>query len=153
MTVVIFAQDCDSPVDQVVLALAERDVPVFRADVSWFPQRLSLEARLCDGAWSGRLITPSRSVELTDIRSIWYHNPAAFEFPETMSDVERAHAHREARLGLGGVLAALPVLWVNNPNRAADAMYKPLQLTTAAACGLCVPPTLVTNVPSPLSDC
>jgi hypothetical protein len=30
-------------------------------------------------------------------------NPAAFRFPDGMSDVERAHAHREARLGLGGV--------------------------------------------------
>jgi glutathione synthase/RimK-type ligase-like ATP-grasp enzyme len=37
------------------------------------------------------------------------------------------------------------VNWVNNPNRAADAMYKPLQLVTAASCGLAVLPTLVTN--------
>lgn len=40
MTVVIFAQDCDSPVDQVIGQLTGRDVPVFRADTSWFPQRL-----------------------------------------------------------------------------------------------------------------
>lgn len=53
--------------------------------------------------------------------------------------------HREARLGFGGVLAALPVVWVNHPNRATDAMFR--QLTTAAACGLVVQPTLVTNVP------
>lgn len=147
MTVVVFAQDCDSPVDQVVLALNELGVPVFRADLSWFPQRLSVDARFHNGAWSGRLSTPARSVEFADIRSIWYRNPAAFRFPGTMSDVERTYAHREARLGLGGVLATLPVTWVNNPNRAADAMYKPLQLTTAAACGLSVPPTLVTNRP------
>jgi glutathione synthase/RimK-type ligase-like ATP-grasp enzyme len=89
---------------------------------------------------------------LGDIRSIWYRNPAAFRFPDGMSDVERGHAHREARLGLGGVLATLPVLWVNNPNRAADAMYKPVQLTTATACGLAVPPTLVTNLPEAVSE-
>jgi len=152
VTVVIFAQDSDSPVDQVVLILAELDVPVFRADLSWFPQRLSIEARFGDGGWSGRLSTPARSVDLDDIQSIWYRNPAAFRFPDGMSDVERAYAHREARLGLGGVLATLPVLWVNNPNRAADAMYKPLQLTTAMACGLAVPPTLVTNRAEALSE-
>jgi hypothetical protein len=74
--------------------------------------------------------------------------PAAFAFPPELTEVERAYAHREARLGFGGVLAALPdVLWVTHPNRAADAMYKPLQLATAAACGLHVVPTLVTNSP------
>jgi hypothetical protein len=61
VTVVIFAQDSDSPVDQVVLLLAELDVPVFRADLSWFPQRLCIEARFDDGGWSGWLSTPARS--------------------------------------------------------------------------------------------
>lgn len=83
---------------------------------------------------------------LGDIRSIWYRDPAAFVFAAGLTEVERAYAHREARLGFGGVLAALPgVTWVNMPNRAADAMYKPVQLATAAACGLAIPPTLVTN--------
>jgi glutathione synthase/RimK-type ligase-like ATP-grasp enzyme len=36
-------------------------------------------------------------------------------------------------------------LWVNHHKRASDAIYKPLQLTTAAKCGLAVPHTLVTN--------
>ena len=49
------------------------------------------------------------------------------------------------------MLAALPVLWVNHPNRAADAMFKPLQLATAAACGLHIQPTLVTNSPAAAS--
>ncbi|MGH3565284.1 MAG: hypothetical protein ACRDRH_04485 [Pseudonocardia sp.] len=61
-------------------------------------------------------------MDLGDIRSIWYRDPSAFVFPPELTEVERACAHREARLGFGGVLAALPdVLWVNHPNRAADA--------------------------------
>ena len=106
MTVVIFAQDHDAPVDQVVLALAELDVPVFRADLSWFPRKLAVEARFDGGRWSGVLSTPSRSVNLGDIRSVWYRNPCAFGFPDGMSDVERAHAHREARLGWGACYLA-----------------------------------------------
>jgi hypothetical protein len=46
---------------------------------------------------------------------------------------------------LGGVLASLDVLWVNHPNRVADAVYKPVQLVIAARCGLLVPDTLITN--------
>lgn len=148
MTVVIFAQQADSPVDVMVRQLTERSVPVFRADTSWFPRRLVLDARLSDdGRWTGQLSTTHRTVDLGAIRSIWYRDPTAFSFAEGLTDVERAYAHREARLGLGGVLASLDVLWVNHPNRAADAVYKPLQLATAARCGLTTVPTVITNSP------
>jgi glutathione synthase/RimK-type ligase-like ATP-grasp enzyme len=50
----------------------------------------------------------------------------------------------EARLGVGGVLFAMPVLWLNYPSRVVDC-YKPVQLVTAARCGLTVPDTLITN--------
>lgn len=148
MTVLILAQDADAPTDAVVAELTRRKIAVFRADTSWFPRRLVLDAELTGGRWTGTLSTDHRSVRLGDIRAIWYRDPSAFVFPPELTEVERAYAHREARLGFGGVLAALPgVLWVNHPNRAADAMYKPLQLATAAACGLHVVPTLVTNSP------
>lgn len=149
-TVVVFAQETDAPVDAVVRELTDRGVAVFRADTSWFPRQLVLDARLdATGRWTGVLATEHRRVDLEAITAIWYRDPAAFRFPATLTDVERAYAHREARLGFGGVLAALPgVLWVNHPNRAADAMFKPVQLATAAACGLRVPPTLVTNDPA-----
>jgi ATP-grasp ribosomal peptide maturase len=151
-TVVVFAQEADAPADAVVRELDQRGVEVFRADTAWFPQRLSLEASIeSDGCWRGVLFTEHRAVELEDIGAIWYRDPSAFQFPATLTDVERAYTHREARLGFGGVLAALPTIWVNHPNRAADAMFKPLQLATAAACGLNVAPTLVTNSPAAAS--
>jgi len=151
-TVVIFAQEADAPVDAVVRELDRRGVEVFRADTAWFPQHLSLEACLeGDGRWHGALFTEHRFVDLDDIASVWYRDPSSFQFPATLTEVERGYAHREARLGFGGVLAALPAIWVNHPNRAADAMYKPLQLATAAACGLSVAPTMVTNSPAAVS--
>ena len=148
MTVLVFAQECDAPVDQVIRKLVERDVPVFRCDTSWFPQRLTLDARLENGRWIGALATDHHRVHFDDIRSIWYRDPAAFDFPGNLSKPERRFCFREARLGLGGVLASLDTLFVNHPNRVSDAVYKPLQLTTAARCGLAVPRTLVTNDPA-----
>lgn len=148
MTVVVLAQTADTPVDLVVQQLAERDIPVFRADTSWFPRELILDARLTSGGrWTGELRTEHRAVQLGDIRSIWHRDPSAFCFAQTMTDVERAYAYREARLGLGGVLTSLDVLWLNHPNRAADSIYKPLQLSTAARCGLTTVPTIITNSP------
>ncbi|MDQ2879823.1 MAG: hypothetical protein M3Y48_00795, partial [Actinomycetota bacterium] len=46
MTVVIFAQECDASVDEVIGKLTDREVSVFRADTSWLPQRLTIQARL-----------------------------------------------------------------------------------------------------------
>lgn len=148
MTVVIFADKADIPVDAVVREFTVRDVPVFRVDTSWFPRELVLEA-LLDGAgrWVGTLRTQHRTVDLGDIRSIWYRAPGVFSFAEGMTDVERAYAHCEARLGLGGVLASLDVLWVNHPNRSADSVYKPLQLAVATRCGLTTVATVITNSP------
>jgi hypothetical protein len=113
----VFAQEADAPVDAVVRKLIEREVAVFRADTSWFPGRLMLDAHLdsATGRWTGELRTEHRRVELGAIRSIWYRDPAAFRFPTELTDVERAYAHREARLGFGGVL---------RPPRAADAGHE-----------------------------
>jgi glutathione synthase/RimK-type ligase-like ATP-grasp enzyme len=56
-------------------------------------------------------------------------------------------AEREARAGFGGVLGALRCRWLNHRHRNAIAESKPLQLATAAACGLAIPDTFITNDP------
>lgn len=148
MTVLILAEESDAPVDLVVGELAARGVPAFRADTSWFPGRLVLDARLdASLGWIGELRTDHRRVDLSEIRSVWARGPGAFRFAPGMSDAERTYAHREARLGLGGVLAGLNTRRVNHPNRSADSTYKPLQLVTAARCGLATIATAITNDP------
>lgn len=148
MTVLILAPEWDLTVDGMVAALERRGVPVVRMDTALFPQHAQLDARLTrDGRWVGELSTATRCVNLEGLRSIWYRSPSAFAFPEGMSATERHWANSEAKLGLGGVLVSLPVLWVNHPARLADAAYKPAQLATAARCGLRVPDTVVTNEP------
>jgi ATP-grasp ribosomal peptide maturase len=150
VTVLVLAADLDPTVDAVIAELNRRDVLVFRADTAWFPQHMSLDARLEDtgaGRWSGTLHTQHRDVDLLGLRAAWYRGPTAFRLPDGLSAAERHHALWEAKLGVGGVLADLPVLWVNHPGAEADAAYKLMQLATAARCGLTVPATLVTNRP------
>lgn len=146
MTVLILADEFDPSADRMVMALQDRQVPVCRIDTSWFPSKLAVEAQLRDGRWSGLLRTPARCVKLEEIRSVWYRSPTAYRFPDALSGPERHHAFMEAKFGLGGVLSSLPVLWVNHPARVA-AVYKPIQLATAARCGLRTPDTVITNEP------
>lgn len=67
--------------------------------------------------------------------------------PSAMSGPERRFARAQARVGLGGVLASLPVTWINHPSALADCEYKPRQLNLARTVGLRVPATIITNVP------
>ncbi|MFI6031889.1 MvdC/MvdD family ATP grasp protein [Amycolatopsis magusensis] len=145
MTVLILARDFDPTVDAVIGHLTDAGVPVFRTDLRDFPTRLKLAARLDHGRWRGRLWNEQHEVDLADIRSIWRRNPSTYHLPESMSESVQEVAFREAKLGLGGILAALDVLWVNHPNRCADAIYKPYQWTVARECGLNVADTVITN--------
>jgi ATP-grasp ribosomal peptide maturase len=148
MTVLILASDHDMTADRMVLALGERSVEVCRINTAWFPAQLSVSAELHGGRWSGQLRTPRHVLDLEKVHAVWYRSPEAYSMPDALSSAERHHAFMEAKYGLGGVLASLPVLWVNHPGRIADAAYKPVQLARASACGLAVPDTLVTNEPS-----
>lgn len=148
MTVLILAAEHDFSADRMVATLAQRAIPVTRMDTAWFPQRATIDAHLDDGRWTGTLTAGGRVIELEKVRSVWYRSPSAFAFPATLSETERHWAMSESKLGIGGVLTSLPALWINHPARNADASYKPLQLATAARCGLEVTDTLVTNTPT-----
>lgn len=142
-TVLIVTQPFDVTADYVVAELHERGVPVFRCNPGEFPRNLTLAAHLDEG-WTGSLHLPNREVPLSDVGCAWYRRPTAFEFGEELNAEERRWSSAEARLGLGGVLAALPK-WLNHPCDIARAEYKPLQLQTARSVGLTVPDTLITN--------
>ncbi|OXM69615.1 ATP-grasp ribosomal peptide maturase [Amycolatopsis vastitatis] len=147
MSVLILADERDPSADTMVLALQDRGAEVYRLNTAWFPAQLSISARLRGDRWTGNLRTEHHIVELEEIEAIWYRSPKAYQFPASLNTAEREHANVEAKYGLGGVLMALPVLWVNHPARLADSGYKPYQLAVAARCGLRVADTLITNHP------
>ncbi|MER6109359.1 ATP-grasp ribosomal peptide maturase [Streptomyces hirsutus] len=146
--VLIIAAADDWPTDRVVVELERRGVEVFRMDTADFPLQLALAGRIDQGqAWTGDLATEHRTVELSRVGAVYYRAPGAFRFPAGMSGPEERFAAAQARAGLGGVLSALECRWVNHPTAMARAEYKPVQLAAARACGLNIPPTLITNRP------
>lgn len=150
-TVLVLTEPDDTTADLVVKELDSRGTPVLRVDTADFPLSLQVSARF-DGVWKGEIRSLNGSVDLCDIRSVYVRRPTVFAFPESMTDAERRFAAREARRGIGGLLLSLPCSWVNHPSRTADAEHKPYQLATAAACGLSVPRTVITNAPDDAPD-
>lgn len=144
-TVLVLTGADDPTADAVVTELKHRSARVVRMDTGDFPSALRLAARNDAEGWSGCLVGEHAKVHLAEVNSVYYRRPTRFRMPDGLSDGDAAFAAAEARLGLGGVLACLDALWVNNPMKVAVAEYKPLQLEVAAGAGLAVPRTLVTN--------
>ncbi|MGH3822462.1 MAG: MvdC/MvdD family ATP grasp protein [Pseudonocardiaceae bacterium] len=80
--ILILAQESDRTADGVVLGLVERGEPVVRVDLSWFPQRLTLDAEFRDGSWRGSPRTEHHKVDLAAIRSVWVRSPTSFRLPD-----------------------------------------------------------------------
>ncbi|MGH3612388.1 MAG: hypothetical protein ACRDRK_07275 [Pseudonocardia sp.] len=142
----------DATAAAVMTELAQHPVRAVLLDIGEFPARMAFTAastptgvwrggiRGVDGASGGHV-----EVELERVCSVYYRRPTRFSLPAGMSGSDAVLAEYEARLGLGGVLAALGCRWVCEPHAVARAEYKPLQLTMLTRAGLRVPRTLITN--------
>ncbi|WP_256104227.1 ATP-grasp ribosomal peptide maturase [Streptomyces sp. ODS05-4] len=138
----------DATADEVISELNRRHVPVVRLDPGDFPREVTLSGVFDSTGSGGILATASRTVDLDDVRSVYWRRPTPYTADLAQDEQTRRWAVEEARHGLGGILAALPgAHYLNHPWRNRDAEYKPAQLATAAACGFTVPPTLITNDP------
>lgn len=149
MSVVVITRQYDPTADEVILRLTERGVKVDRFDLAEFPENLAAVGRLSRGAvrWKGTLTTPARTIELSEVRAVWYRKPTRFGFHPGMTTTEHAWSTNEAKAGFGGLLASLPVKWINHPHVNTAADRKPVNLALAASCGLTVADTLITSDP------
>ncbi|MFI1386716.1 MvdC/MvdD family ATP grasp protein [Embleya sp. NPDC020886] len=139
----------DPTADLVITELNQRGIPCARIDPGGFPRDVTLDATLSrDGVWHGHLAQGTRRIALEDICAVYWRRPTTIHASATPAGPERDFAEREARLGLSGILAALPdVTWVNDPARAA-ACTKPAQLAAFRAAGLDTPDTWIGNAPA-----
>lgn len=146
-TVILVLTGADDPTaDAVIGELRRRHGDVHRLDLGDFPIHNHLDATHDGENWRGALRCADNTViDLEAVASIYYRRPSRFTFLEDLSITDRAFAEEEARIGIGGVLASLDALWVSHPHDVARAEWKPLQIQTAAAVGLAVPRTLISN--------
>ncbi|NBE50495.1 ATP-grasp ribosomal peptide maturase [Streptomyces boluensis] len=148
-SVLVLTGPDDVTADLVLRILANRRVPVVRLDPGRDPHEgAALTARYRTGDRSGTLRTPSRALDLDQVRSVWTRRPSPFEGPPELSGQEREFAASQSFWGVGGILASLPgAHYVNHPWRNRAAEYKPAQLAAAGRSGFLLPSTLITNDP------
>lgn len=145
--VLVATEADDVTADMVITELNQRGVPVARFNPADVGTDLTVSARFgaCPARVAGQVRTASRTVDLTEVRAVYWRRPTWPTYPH-LSDDDARFATAQARHGLGGTLCSLEgPLWINHPLRNAAADYKPVQLAVAGRLGLAVPPTLVTN--------
>jgi protein-L-isoaspartate O-methyltransferase len=143
-SILVLTRRMDATADLVVDELNRRDVPVVRFDLG----EVTVAAELVGSRWVGQLRTASRTTRLEDALGVYYRRPSQPTAPLGTDPPIGAWIETEARWGLRGLLAALPRgLWLNWPPAVHAAEHKPWQLAEAAAIGLRVPRTAITNDP------
>ncbi|MEU8541978.1 ATP-grasp ribosomal peptide maturase [Streptomyces sp. NPDC048717] len=147
--VLVVTEADDVTADMAIRELNRLDVPVVRVNPAGIGADLTVSAWFGTrpASMAGRVRTPSRTADLSEVRSVYWRRPVWPTFPD-LGEHDAQFAVAQVRFGLGGSLYAMegPV-WVNHPLRIAAADYKPAQLATAQRLGLTVPATLVTNDP------
>ncbi|MCL6737428.1 MvdC/MvdD family ATP grasp protein [Streptomyces neyagawaensis] len=101
-TVLVVTALEDVTADRVIAALNEREVPVARVDPAGIGAGLAFGARIGAGApaWTGRLVTGSREVELGEVAAVYYRRPTPYAARfQHLPAQQRDFAAAEARHG------------------------------------------------------
>jgi MvdC family ATP-grasp ribosomal peptide maturase len=136
-------------VDLVAEALARRGARAVRLNTDCFPTSVKLSSRLGNDRAAHLITDGCAQISAEEVRAVWARK---LWTPRTGADLDerfREMCVRESVAALEGFLDALHgARWVNDIQRERAAENKQRQLRTAAASGLRVPRTLVTNDPA-----
>ncbi|WP_369174798.1 ATP-grasp ribosomal peptide maturase [Streptomyces sp. R28] len=149
MTVLILTSEEDVTADMVVVHLNASGVPVVRLDPADLTGGVALSGEYVHGAFRGHLSSAGRLVGIDGLRSVWMRRPG---IPAARAATPSAWLTEEAGQALYGMLRGCDARWMNHPDAARRARYKPWQLRVAQRCGLPVPATLITTFPQAARD-
>ncbi len=113
-----------------------------------FPAKARFHASICDDTRQSALVLADGTwIALEECGSVWYRRPTRIVPRDDLPHMEQTFIHREANVGIWGWLRGLQAFWVNHPDAVRAAGQKPEQLQRAAAFGLAIPQSIVTNEP------
>jgi hypothetical protein len=140
----ILTSDKDLTADFLICELIDRRLPYFRAnaeelsgaDATFFLSENGIRRNLTIGP---------RSVDLGEVRSVWYRRVVQPHPAKTLQPSEQAFVAGELRHFAMGLVLNPRAIWVNPIEKVAIAEHKLYQLQVARRLGFRVPRTLVSN--------
>jgi len=151
-TILILTHEQDAHALPVEEILHRQNAQVVRFNLSDFPERIQVAARLTAGGWEGSLTYQDQDLLIESIQSVWCRRPQPYRANPGYAVPVRDFLEREAYRGFLGLLLdpsrCTGPFWVSPRDRIQAAELKPAQLAAAASVGLRVPKTLLTNEPA-----
>lgn len=125
-------------------SLGHQPIRLHTADI---PSDVAIDVRLHQKEQAYQLITPHCTVDLNQVRSIWWRRPAKPVLPEHLSEDEKIFAQLELKTTLQGIWDNLDCYWMSKPANIRRATHKTGQLKRAADLGFAIPRTMITTDP------
>jgi hypothetical protein len=146
----ILTSSGDTTATYLAEKLVASGIPFVRLDTDTCVDRVRVGYTLATGPI---LEFQGARLSASDVSAIWLRRPREIVISLDVGDaVEHAHVANEWGEAIEGFLAHVPYeRWMNHPTCNVRASHKLEQLTRAAACGLRVPQTLVTQARSELN--
>jgi hypothetical protein len=140
----------DGHAERVAEKLQERGADVIRFNPAQFPSEAAIAVEYTAvGQLRPSLRTGDRSIDLNDVRAVWYRRP---DYPVPHSAIAdtrtRTFVAEESQTFMSDLWNLLDCLWVPAPPVTEKrAQFKATQLRVAGTLGFELPPTLITNDP------
>ena len=152
--IVVISHTGDAHSNEVVARLLRRKADVVLLDTSAFPRTVGISVRQGSGEdWHATAMVDGRRRTLAEARTVWWRRPLPFQLHQGLnSQADRAFAYGECHAAITGLWSCLDARWMNDPERDQFASRKLVQLKRAAALGLRVPSTCVTNDPTTAAE-
>jgi len=148
-TILILTNKDDGHSDLVIEHLREFNAEFVRFNTEDFPENIKLEIRINGNKFDGNLLFNERSVNLSEIKSVWFRRPIKPNWKENnpfISEEAMDFAIRQREYVLKGLYKCLAgCFWVSDLRRIKETEYKIYQLNTARKIGFKIPNTLITN--------
>ncbi|MDT5271253.1 MAG: hypothetical protein QOH49_3439 [Acidobacteriota bacterium] len=136
-------------VDLVTEALTRRGARPFRLNTEHFPASVKLSARVGNDRTAHIIADAGAQVSADEVRAVWARKLWTPRMEADLDERFREMCVRESVAAFEGFLDALHgARWVNDIQQERAAENKQRQLRLAAAAGLRIPRTLVTNDPA-----
>lgn len=142
--ILVVAPEADDHAAAVLTELSAAGHPFERFDLADFPRNASV-VEAFGPCLSFGLYARGRLIDLNGCGAAWWRRPHPMVLHDGLAADAIDFVYGECQEAIGGLWPCLPAAWVNPPDRDAVAHRKPYQLSVAAAVGLSVPRTLVTN--------
>lgn len=146
--ILIVTNKTDYTADFVIVELKRRGIPFARFNTEDFPSAVDLTIRICQDEVAAVLHLPDKTIELNQIKSVWYRRPVSSNPSSQIEDVAaRDFVIQESKAALEGFWRLLACIWVSHPDKLRVAESKIYQLKIAASLGFEIPGTMVTDSP------